>query len=94
MRRPRCGGLMVHAKSEYSRHESEGDKCSGTRHIHCDAIAESAHPAHRYIPLSAVISSQAFTTRHSSLSSLTIRSRAAQGMNKGIWQNLLHNAFT
>jgi hypothetical protein len=94
VRHPHGGGLMTREKPEDSRHESEGDGCSGKRHIYCDAIAESAYPAHRYIPSSAVISSQAFTTRHSSLSSLTIRSRAAQGMNKGTWQNLLHNAFT
>jgi hypothetical protein len=94
VRRPRGGVLMTREKSEDTRHESEGDECSGKRNIHCDAIAESAHPAHRPIPSSAVISFQAFTTRHSSLSSLTIRLRAEEGMNKGIWQNLQHNAFT
>jgi hypothetical protein len=94
VRRPHGGGLMTREKSKDSERESESDECSGKRHIYCDAIAKSAYPAHRYIPSSAVISSQAFTTRHSSLSSLTIHSRATEGMNKGIWQNLLHNAFT
>jgi hypothetical protein len=94
VRRPRGGGLMTREKSKDSGHESESDECSGRRHIHCGAIANPARAAHRYIPSSAVISTQAFTTRHSSLASLTIRSRAAQGMNKGTWQNLLHNAFT
>ena len=85
---------MTREKPKDSGHESESDECSGRRHIHYGAIADPARAAHRYIPSSAVISTQAFTTRHSSLSSLTIRSMAAQGMSKSIWQNLRHNAFT
>ncbi len=94
MRRPRDRGLMAREKSENSRHESEGDECSGESTIHCDAIADPARAAHRHIPSSAMISTQEFTARLSSLSSLTIRPKATQGMNKGVWQNLLHNAFT
>ena len=94
MARSLGGGLMIREKSENSGRQSEDDECSGWRHIHCGVTADPARAAHRRIASSAVISTQAFTTRHSSLACLTIRSRAAQGMSKGIWQNLRHNAFT
>lgn len=42
----------------------------------------------------AVISTQAISMRYSSLSSLTIHSTTAQEIHMGIWQNLLHDAFT
>jgi hypothetical protein len=85
---------MVREKSEDSRCESTVDEFSGWRNINCGAIADPVLAARRYIASSAVVSTQAFTTQHSSLSSLTIRSKAAQGMSRGIWLNLLHDAFT
>jgi hypothetical protein len=94
MRRPRCGGLMVREKSEDSRRESDGDEFSGGRNINCGAISDSVRAAHRCIASSAVVSTQAFTTRHTSFSFLTIRSKAAQGRSMGIWLSLLHDAFT
>ena len=94
MRRPRCGGLMVHAKSEDSRRESNSDECSGCRDMNCGAIANPLRAAHRWVTSSAVVSTKRFTPQSSSLSSSTIRSNPAHGMSKSLWLSLLHDAFT